>query len=47
MALILLIAAMMAAEGIGAERNLSRSLERRKPRGWEQAVLDQLFRGSP
>jgi hypothetical protein len=43
--LALLITAMLAAEGIGAERRFSRSLEPPEPREWEQEVLDALLHG--
>jgi hypothetical protein len=45
LALIILITAMLAIEGIGAERNFSRSLDPIKPREWEQKLLDELQLG--
>jgi hypothetical protein len=43
--LTILITAMLALEGIGAERNFSRSLDPLEPREWEQKVRDQLQLG--
>lgn len=48
MALTVVITAMTVLEGIGAERNYSRSLdphEPREPQEWEQALLDELLFG--
>jgi hypothetical protein len=38
----LLVTAMLAAEGIGAERRFSRSLQPPEPPAWEQQVQDAL-----
>ncbi|HEY7809299.1 MAG TPA: hypothetical protein VIA98_02845 [Allosphingosinicella sp.] len=43
--LTILITAMLAIEGIGAERRFSRSLPPPEPREWEQKLLDQLNLG--
>ena len=45
--LIILIAAMIALEGIGAERNFRRSLDPREPREWEEKLLEELLAGRP
>ena len=43
MALTVVITAMTVLEGIGAERNYSRSLDPIEPREWGQALLDELL----
>ena len=43
--LTILITAMIALEGIGAERNFRRSIDPHEPREWEQALLDELLLG--
>jgi hypothetical protein len=43
--LTLIVACMLTLEGVGAERNFSRTLEPLEPREWEQAVLDALRPG--
>ena len=45
--LIVLVSAMIALEGLGAERNFRRSIEPREPREWESALLDELLFGRP
>ncbi len=45
--LTILVTAMIALEGIGAERNFRRSQDPREPREWEQALLDELLLGRP
>lgn len=43
--LILLMVAMIALEGLGAERSFRRSLDAPEPREWEQDLLDELLLG--
>jgi hypothetical protein len=43
--LVLLVVAMIALEGLGAERSFRRSLDPLEPREWEQRVLDELLLG--
>lgn len=43
--LTVLVTAMIALEGIGAERNFRRSIEPSQPREWEAALLDELMHG--
>jgi hypothetical protein len=43
--LIALVTAMVALEGIGAERNFRRSQDTGEPRAWEQELLDELLFG--
>ncbi len=46
MVLTLIVTSMLAVEGIGAERNFSRSLDPLEPPEWE-ALLDELLLGRP
>jgi len=47
MGLGLLIVAMLAVEGMCAERNFSRSREAAEPRGWDAALIDAMLRHRP
>ena len=43
MVLTAIMVAMLAIEGIWAERNFSRSLQPLEPRGWDPALVDELL----
>jgi hypothetical protein len=46
-ALALLVVAMLAVEGMGAERRFSRSRDEAEPRGWDAALIDAMLRHRP